>query len=157
MKRWKEAEGNGYIFPFLKCIFVVFRWMTGRMTGWMTRRTNGWKPSFRPRRALLYKNIRSPFLYLFLVSVFLSFFFVFFAFVFFFHFFFHFFFQIGFLNNNQKVKFHFQKRKKLLIFFLMILSFLFFFSFLSFSFICFIFEQPCSSIIITKREIISEV
>ncbi len=102
MKRWKEEGEMGTFFPFLKYIFVLFGWMTGRMTGWMTRRMNRWKASFRPRRLLLYKNIRSPFLYLFLVSIFLSSLFVFFAFLFFFffQFLFHFFFQIGFLNNN---------------------------------------------------------
>jgi hypothetical protein len=44
----------------------------GQMRRWMTRRTDGWKASSHPRRRLLYKNIRSPFLYLFFVSVFLS-------------------------------------------------------------------------------------
>jgi hypothetical protein len=38
----------GTFFPFFKYIFVLFGWMTGRMTGWMTRRTDGWKASFRP-------------------------------------------------------------------------------------------------------------
>ncbi len=66
----------GTFFPFLKYIFVLFGWMTRRMTGWMTRRTDDRKASFRPRRPLLYKNIRSPFLYLFLLSVFLSSFFL---------------------------------------------------------------------------------
>ncbi len=81
----------GTFFPFLKNIFVLFGWMTG----WMTRRTDGWKASFRPRRPLLYKNIRSPFLYLFLLSFC-------FAILFFLFFYLSFisFFQICFLNNN---------------------------------------------------------
>ncbi len=88
----------GTFFPFLKYIFVLFGWMTRRMTGWMTRRTDGWKDSFHPRRSLLYKNIRSPFFYLYLLSVFLSVLHSFF--LLFFNFSFISFFQIGFLNNN---------------------------------------------------------
>ncbi len=65
------------------------------------RRTDGWKASFRPRRRLLYKNIRSPFFIFYFLSVFLSSFFVFFAFFFFFfQFLFHSFRVKGFLNNN---------------------------------------------------------
>ncbi len=87
LEMWKEEGEMGTFFPFLKNIFVLF--------GWMTRRTNGWKASFRPRRPLLYKNIRSPFLYLFLPSFCFAFlFFLFFCLSFIS------FFQIGFLNNN---------------------------------------------------------
>ncbi len=97
LEMWKEEGEMGTFFPFLKYIFVLFRWMTGRMTGWMMRRTDEWKASFRPQRPLLYKNIRSPFLYLFLLSVFLSSFFLFcIPFLSLFQFLFHFFFQIGF-------------------------------------------------------------
>jgi len=77
MKRWKEEGENGYIFSLLKKYICSV---------WMDDGTDGWKSSFRPRRPLLYKNIRSPLFYLFLVSVFLSSFFVFFAFLFFFFF-----------------------------------------------------------------------
>ncbi len=92
--------------PILRYIFVVFGWMTGRMTRWMTRRTDGWKASFHPQRRLLYKNIRSPFLFFFLFGSF-------FLCVFCIPFLFQFFFQKGFLNKNQKVKFHFHKMKKI--------------------------------------------
>ncbi len=91
---WKCGRRRGEMgtfFPFLKNIFVLFRWMTW----WMTRQMDGWKASFRPRRPWLYKNIRSPFLYVFLLSFCFAFlFFLFFCFSFIS------FFQIGFLNNN---------------------------------------------------------
>jgi len=83
---WKCGRRRGEMgtfFPFLKNIFVLFRWMTG----WMMRWTDGWKASFRPWRPLLYKNIRSPFLYLFLLSFYFAFlFFLFFRFSFIFFF-----------------------------------------------------------------------
>jgi len=104
---YEKVEGGGgkWVHFSLFKMYICCVWMDDGTDDRMddsTRRTKGWKASFRPRCALLYKNIRSPFLYLFFVSVFLSSFFVFFAFLlfFFFHFFFHFFFQIGFLNNN---------------------------------------------------------
>ncbi len=96
LEMWKEEGEMGTFFPLLKKIFVLFGWITG----WMTQRTDGWKASFRPRRPLLYKNIRSPFLYLFLLSFCFAFlFFLFFCFSFIS------FFQIGFLNNNCEISF----------------------------------------------------
>ncbi len=93
------------------------------MRRWMTRRTDGWKASSRPRRRLLYKNIRSPFLYFFL---FRSFFLCVFCIPFLFQFFFKKVFQI----IIRKWNFISTERKRLLIFFLMILFFLFIYLFI---------------------------